>query len=502
MMTKPFHIAVGGFQHETNTFAPHKTPLSEFLKTDGWPGLTEGTALFGVMSGLNIPISGFIEAAQQHQHDLHPILWCSAEPASYVTKQAFETIADKFCLSLQSANDLDGVYLDLHGAMVTEHLEDGEGELLRRVRAIVGPDMPVLVSLDLHANISEQMVELATAITVFRTYPHLDMAETGARAYRLMDAALNGAQFVGGMRKIPFLFPLTAQCTDLEPCRRIYDEIAKPEKISTTMSYAEFACGFPAADINDCGAALLAYGTDAVEVEQILDQLFKLIMEAEPLFDIKLLTPDQAVQQAMQNTMDKPVVLADAQDNSGAGATSDTTGLLFALVRNQAQSAVLALMHDPEVAALAHRVGMGEEFEASLGAKSGLDEVLPFTSGFIVEALADGHFTFTGAMYKDSHAKLGPMALLRVVDDQSDVRVIVGSERMQCLDLAIFRHLGVEPEQQRILVVKSSVHFRADFDPIAAQTLVVAAPGAHPCQLGKLHYQQLRQGVRLEPNSI
>jgi microcystin degradation protein MlrC len=498
-MNIPFRIAIGGFQHETNTFAAHKATLADFLKTDGWPGLTEGEVLFEVMYGLNIPITGFIDAAQQNEIELHPMLWCSAEPSSYVTVQAFEAIAEKFCDSLQSAKHLDGVYLDLHGAMVTEHFEDGEGELLRRVRSIVGPDMPVIVSLDLHANVTEQMMAQASAITMFRTYPHLDMAETGARAYQLMEAALKGQVLVNGVRKIPFLFPLTAQCTDLEPCRSIYQAVIEVEQSSKGNCYAEFACGFPPADIAECGAALLAYGCDQLEVDVILDDLFAKIIEAEPLFDINLLTPDQAVQQAMKKTVNKPVVLADAQDNSGAGATSDTTGLLEALVRNNAQSAVLGLMHDPQVAKLAHEAGLGNQFKTSLGAKSGLEGVLPFVSYFKVEALADGNFKFTGDMYKDCPAELGPMALLSVVDDNCDVRVIVGSERMQCLDLAIFRHVGVEPTEQKILVVKSSVHFRADFDPISAETLVVAAPGANPCELTKLVYKNLRAGIRLEP---
>lgn len=498
-MTKKLRIAIGGFQHETNTFAPYTARLSDFQKTDGWPGLTEGDALFDVMDGLNLPLAGFIDAALKNKMDIHPMLWCSAEPCSFVTKQAFETIATLICESLKSAGHLDGVYLDLHGAMVTEHFEDGEGELLRRVREIVGTDMPVVISLDLHANVTEAMLEHASVMAVFRTYPHLDMAETGSRAFNLMKAALDGEKLVGSMRKVPFLFPLTAQCTDLEPCRSIYQAVSRVGQSTSTNTFAEFACGFPPADIKESGAALIAYGITQVEVDSILDDLMTQVLAAEPLFDIDLLSPDQAVQQAMKNTESKPIVLADAQDNSGAGATSDTTGLLEALVRNQAQSAVLALMHDPEVAKLAHNAGLGKSLKLSLGAKSGLAGVLPFEANFMVEALADGNFTFTGEMYKNCPAELGLMALLRVDDDNCDVRVVVGSERMQCLDLAIFRHLGVEPTEQKILVVKSSVHFRAAFDPIAAKTLVVAAPGAHPCQLSTLDYKNLRRGVRLEP---
>ncbi len=498
-MTSPTHIAIGGFQHETNTFAPHTAPYEEFVKTDGWPGLTEGEALFTVMSGLNIPLAGFIEAAQKDHHRLLPMLWCSAEPSSYVTADAFERITGMFCQALRNARELDAVYLDLHGAMVVETFEDGEGELLRQVREIVGPDMPIIISLDLHANVTEAMVRHATAISIFRTYPHLDMALTGARAYELMSAALSGHRIFGGMRKIPFLFPLTSQCTDLEPCKSIYRDIVSYGEASPNCLTSEFATGFPAADIYECGAAIVAYGFDQGELKALLDHCLNRVMEAEPLFLNLLWQSDDAVLRAMENRTDRPVILADAQDNPGAGATSDTTGLLMALVNNRAQSAVLGVMHDPEVAQFAHQAGCGTEIEVSLGGKCGTKGVPPFKARFMVESLGDGNFTFTGDMYKNSTARLGAMALLRVVDEKSEVRVIVGSSRVQCLDQAIFRHLAVDPSEQKIVALKSSVHFRADFDSIAAETLVVVAPGAHPCQLLNLPYHNLRPGLRLEP---
>jgi microcystin degradation protein MlrC len=493
----PAIIAIGGFQHETNTFAPHLAHYEDFVKADGWPGLTLGEDLFPVMAGLNIPLSGFIDAARQRGHQFHPMLWCSAEPSSFVTGDAFEKVCDQFCQSLQAAGELDAVYLDLHGAMVSENFEDGEGELLRRVREIVGADLPVVVSLDLHANVTEAMVEHATAITIFRTYPHLDMAVTGARAAELLDAALAGQEIVGAMRKIPFLFPLTSQCTDFEPCKSIYRTLSEL-KASSILS-ADFATGFPPADIKECGAAMLAYGADQSAVDHVLGKLYQQVLDAEPIFANDLLSADQAVQHAMKKTGSKPIVIADAQDNPGAGGTSDTTGLLEALVNNQARGAVLAVLYDPEVAQLAHQAGIGSHIEVSLGGKSGYEGVFPFSGRFTVDALGDGSFVFTGDMNKDSRAELGPMALLRVDDPECDVSVIVSNSRTQCLDQAIFRHLGVEPSDQSILVVKSSVHFRADFDPIAAETLVVAAPGAHPCRLVDLPYRNLRSGIRLEP---
>jgi microcystin degradation protein MlrC len=495
----PANIAVGGFQHETNTFAPHKAHFEEFVKADGWPGLTQGDALYAVMAGRNLPLSGFIDASQQSGHRLHPMLWCSAEPSSYVTNDAFERVADLFCQYLQSFDALDAVYLDLHGAMVVESFEDGEGELLRRVREVTGPDMPVIISLDLHANVTEAMVEHTTAIAIYRTYPHLDMAETGGRASELMDAALTGKPVFGGMRKIPFLFPLTSQCTDFEPCKSIYQSVSTMTASEPLVLNADFATGFPPADIAECGAAVVVYGTEQDMVDKTLDALYQQVLDAEPRFVNELLSPDEAVQKAMSVSAGKPVVLADAQDNPGAGGTSDTTGVLEALIRNGARAATLAVIYAPEVAGHAHEAGAGSQIEVALGAKSGFEGVLPYKGRFEVEVLGDGHFDFTGEMYKGSVAELGPMALLRVLEPGCDVRVIVGSERGQCLDLAIIRHLGIEPTEQSILVVKSSVHFRADFDPIASETLVVAAPGAHPCKLVDLPYRNLRKGVRLEP---
>ena len=409
------NIAVGGFQHETNTFAPHKAAFEEFVKADGWPAMTQGDALFSAMAGINLPLTGFIDAARQNDFRLYPMLWCSASPSSYVTSDAFENIAGQFCHYLQSFDDLDAVYLDLHGAMVVENYEDGEGELLRRVREIIGPDMPVIISLDLHANITAAMLEHTTAIAIFRTYPHLDMAETGARAAELMNAALTDKPIFGAMRKIPFLFPLTSQCTDFEPCKSIYRAVSSAAVDETSLLNAEFATGFPPADIAECGAAFVAYGTDRNLVDKTLDELFQRVMDAEPLFVNELLPPDRAVLRAIENSTGKPVVLADAQDNPGAGGTADTTGVLEALIRNSAQRAVLAVLHDPEVAKCAHEAGPGAQIEVALGGKSGFKGVYPYRGRFEVEEVGDGVFDFTGEMYSGNRANLGPMALLRVL---------------------------------------------------------------------------------------
>ncbi len=489
-------IAVGGFQHETNTFASTQATFADFEMHDAWPGLTRGPELFDAVAGLNLGLAGFIGAALADGHDLVPLLWGSAEPSSYVTEDAFERITGMMVEDLKKHGPFDAVFLDLHGAMAVAHHQDGEGETLARVRSVVGNTIPVVNTLDLHANITEKMVAMSSAMTIYRTYPHVDMEVTGERCYRLLQRLLAGEILHKGFAKSPFLVPLSAQWTDAEPNRGFYDLIMAQDLEGVANS--DLALAFPPADILECGPASVAYDPDPARAQAAAQRIMDAFVAAESKFDNALLTADEAVQQAMSEPAG-PIVLADAQDNPGAGGTSDTVGVLEALVRNHAQKAALGLLWDAEVAREAHAQGEGAEFDAPLGGKSGRPGQAPFRGRFRVERLGDGIFDCTGEMYRGTRTNLGPMALLSVVDADCDVKVVVSSHRFQNLDQACFRHIGVEPTEQQILVVKSTVHFRADYDPIAARTLVVESPGEHPCRLTNLDYRHLREGVRLEP---
>ena len=490
-------VAVAGFQHETNTFGATLAAFDDFEIADAWPPMLRGADVLSGTRGINLPIAGFIEAAEAAGNiDIVPVLWCSAEPSSFVTDDAFDRIAAMIIAGIREAGDLDGIYLDLHGAMVTQSHEDGEGELLARLRAVLGDDLPIVVSLDLHANVTGTMVRHASAITIFRTYPHIDMDETGARAFEPLCHLMDGRPLFKAFRQARFLVPLQAQYTGAEPCRSLY--AAASEVTGDGVMSGDIAMGFPAADIHDAGPSLVVYGPDATAVDAAADRLFETFNAAESYFDVHMLSAGDAVTRAMAlQPSGAPVILADAQDNPGAGAPSDTTGLLAALVSAGAEAAVVGLLNDPDVAAAAHAAGVGARIVASLGGKSGFDDQPSFDSQFTVEALGDGQFEFTGEMYRGSVAELGPVALLRVEDPNADVRVIVGSHRCQCLDQAIFRHVGVEPTEQAILGVKSTVHFRADLQPIAAEVIVVDTPGANPCRLSRVPYRNLRPGVRL-----
>lgn len=498
-------IAIGGFQHETNTFASNRANTDDFIKPDAWPPLTRGNDLIDTVTGINIPIAGFIKQAHALGHDLAPLLWCSASPSGPVTDDAFETIAGMILDDIKAVGPVDALFLDLHGAMVSENFDDGEAELLTRIRKQVGPDLPIIVSLDLHANISQTLVDLASALVIYRTYPHVDMSETGARAARMLGRILeNPGSVARHFRQLPFLIPLPWQCSLAEPTRSIYRHLEDLEKDhADTILALSFAPGFPLADIADCGPSVIGYGMDQETIDIAVNDLTRFIAEREAAFAGRLYEPDDAVTEALSlnKSTGESVIIADTQDNPGAGASSDTTGMLRALVQGNAQRAVVGLLYDPTAAATAHSAGIGAEIDLALGAGSAYEGEQPFTARFLVEQLGDGNIEATGPYYKGSHMKLGPMALLKVMGE-ADVRVAVSSVRQQAADQAMFRHLNLEPADQSILCLKSSVHFRADFDSLTPHILVATAPGPAIANPAALSYRKLRAGLRVQPQAL
>lgn len=489
-------IAIGGFQHETNTFAPSKATWADFVQGGGWPAMVTGAGILEAVSGANIPITGFITEAKTRNHILIPTTWCAASPSAYVTEEAYERIAGMIVAGIRQALPVDAVYLDLHGAMVTEHLDDGEGELLRRVREVVGNENPVVASLDLHANITEQMVLQADVLIAYRTYPHLDMAETGGRVFAFLQRRFDGLPGPKpAVRRIPFLIPVCWQSTDMEPAKRLFGQVGKLE--SDTVPAVSFATGFPAADFPECGPVVLAYGLTQEAADQVVDTLANAVIAAESEFTGKLYNPDEAVIRAMQiaRTASKPVVIADTQDNPGGGGNSDTTGILRALIRNRAKEAAIGLIVDKAAALMAHAAGVGSKIHLKLGGHSGIPGDSPLEGEFMVEHISNGKFNATGPFYRGFHLNLGPSACLRI----DDIRIVVACVKAQMADQAMFRFVGIELTKQAILIVKSSAHFRADFTSIAEEILMCASPGPLASDPGQLPWKRLRAGIRLAP---
>lgn len=487
-------ILIAGFQHETNTFAPSKAVYENFVRGEGHPAMPRGRDMLSLRD-VNIPVGGFIRAAEAHGDTLLPVLWAGASPSAHVSEDAYERIVGEI-LDAVKRGGFDAVYLDLHGAMVAEHVDDGEGELLARLRKIVGDAVPVVASLDLHANVTGRMLANADALVAYRTYPHVDMAQTGARAYALLERlGAGGRPFARAVRRLPFLIPINGMCTLLEPSRSMYGRLGELEQ--RAVASLSFAPGFPAADFPECGPVIWGYGDDAGAVDAAVDELYERMLRDETQWQVPFLSPDDAVQEAMRlaDTATRPIVIADTQDNPGAGADSNTAGMLRALVRHGARDAALGLFWDPDAAARAHAAGVGARIELTLGGRSGVSGDEPYTATFEVVGLSDGRCRYDGPMMNGMQAQLGPVACLAI----DGVRIAVASTKAQMLDRNLYRVAGIEPERMKILVNKSSVHFRADFEPIAHAVLVAKAPGPMLADPADLPWRRLKPGMRVRP---
>lgn len=500
-------ILVAGFQHETNTFAPSRADWAAFQSGAGYPESTRGAAMLARMGGTSLPIGGFIRDAAERGWTLLPSIWAAATPSAHVTRDAFERIAAALlddAAREQANGGFDAVYLDLHGAAVAEHVDDAEGELLQRLRGVVGPDLPVVASLDLHANVTTRMLQHASAMTAFRTYPHVDMAETGARAAGLLALLLGGQRLATAHVRLPFLLPLNAQCTLMEPAAGLFTDLATLEAQSGV--HLSFAMGFPAADFAECGPVVFGHGRDAEAVAANVQALAENAIGQRADWALDLLSPATAVSKALAlaATATRPVVIADTQDNPGAGGDSNTTGMLHALLQAGAGTrfpgaVALGLLHDPAAAAAAHAAGVGATLELQLGRSvrdfAGRPTDPPVAARCTVMALSDGVVPLHGPMTAGNTATLGPSARLRI----AGVDVLVTTAKTQMLDLDLYRFLGVEPAAAKILVNKSSVHFRAAFTPVAAHILVAQAPGPMAADPGDLPWRQLPASVERRP---
>jgi microcystin degradation protein MlrC len=496
-------ILIAGYQHETNTFAPSLADWAAFNTGEAFPAYVRGQAMVDQLTGVNIPIGGFIDQARRWQWELLPSAWAGASPSSYVTQDAFERIAQAILQDAQAAmaHGLDGIYLDLHGAAVAEHADDSEGELIARLRQLVGPAVPIVASLDLHANVTARMLRESDGLVSYRTYPHVDMAATGELAAQLMQRRLKlGRKEPLHVQRFPYLIALNAQSTWMAPAKEVYEQLIALDREHGAM--LSFCMGFPASDFEECGPVIWAHGEQA---RMAVERLYASAGQPD-LWRPEWLPAREAVSQALslaaQHTA--PVVMADTQDNPGAGGDSNTTGMLHALLQQGAgrqfpQQVALGLLYDPEAARMACEAGVGAQIECSLGKavpifSGGLSDP-PLLGRFTVRAISDGRCRLLGPMMKGSTIQTGPSACLEI----EGIYIAVASGKMQMLDRELFRAVGIHPEHMKIVVVKSSNHFRADFTPIASHVLVAKAPGPMAADPGDLPWKKLSPQTRTRP---
>ncbi|MGD9803330.1 MAG: M81 family metallopeptidase [Hyphomicrobiaceae bacterium] len=493
-------IAVAGFQHETNTFAPVKADYEAFVVAKSFPPLCRGEDMDRRVRGKKLPVAGAIATLEAAGAEIVPLLWCMATPSAHVTKDAYERIVGELLEMVAAARPFDGICLELHGAMVAEHVDDGEGEFLRRLRQRVGKDLPITVALDLHANVTSAMIEHADYMDMYRHYPHTDMVETGARAAAaLLRILKTGERPAKAFRQIDFLIPINGGCTDFGPARDIYLSLM-PEMDRTTPGLLglSFASGFPHADFADCGPSTFAYAQTQAVADEAADALADAVRGREGDFLPEFYPASEAVARALDKARGatRPVTISDTQDNPGGGGPGDTSGMLRALIDAEAKGAVIGAIIDPETAEAAHKAGEGATADFAIGGKRMPGDKPVTCRARVVRARSDT-WTAVGAMKGGMPVDLGLTALLEI--EPSGVLVAVASRPAQTMDRSIFQHLGLVPEQLPIITVKSSVHFRADFTPLSSTIIVAKAPGPVAIDHTELPYRKLRPSVRVMP---
>jgi len=480
-------VFIAMLSHETNTFSTLPTGRAQFETRE----FRYGCQMLEAYKSTGTCLGGMIAGAAARSLTLLPSLAASASPAGRVTKEFYEDAKARICADLEAAGRVSGVLLDLHGAMVTEGCDDGEGDLLRAVRDVVGPDVPIGVTLDFHANVTADMVRRATLLHGYKTYPHVDMAERGREAAeRLADVLTRGLRPAVAFRQPRLLPPIASQLTARGPMRRLYDLADEMERDPRVITVSVFA-GFPLADIHDAGLSIyVATHGDAALAEQLADRLESVAWEHRREFVHQAVPVRDAVARALA-LAERPVVLADIADNTGGGAAGDGTEILRELLRVQAPSATVACLWDAEAAAACTRAGVGATLTIDVGGKIDDRHGAPVTMTGRVRAVTDGTFMHRGPMFRGLPGHLGATAVL----EQGGVKVILISNRWQTLDPEMIRAAGIDPLAERILVVKSTIHYRAAFEPIAAHIIEVDAPGLSSSNLAHFDFHRIRRPI-------
>jgi microcystin degradation protein MlrC len=473
--------------HETNTFSNVPTDRAQFEARD----LRYGGEIIEAYRGTGTCLGGMIEAAERSGATLIPSVAASASPAGLVTKDIYQHVKSRMLADLAAAGRLDGVLLDLHGAMVPEGLDDGEGDLITAVRQVVGPSVPIAVTLDFHGNLTRAMVEGADLLHGYKTYPHVDMADRGVEAgARLAEVIAGRIRPTAAFRKPPLLPPLGNQGTARGPMRRLYDLADEMERDPRVISISLFA-GFPYADIPDAGLGVyVATHDDRALAEELVERLARVAWQHRHEFVHTARSVPDAVAAALAAD-GRPIVLADMADNTGGGAAGDGTEILRELVRVGARSAVVACLWDPAAVAACAAAGVGNRVTLDVGGKVDARHGAPLTVTGVVRTLSDGRFVHKGPMMRGLPGRLGPTAVL----DVNDVKVILISYRWQTLDPEMIRFVGIDPLAEKILVVKSTIHYRAAFEPIAKEIIEVDAPGLSSSNLERFSYQRVRRPI-------
>lgn len=478
-------VVLLGFLHESNTFLAAPTTYADFVRNS----VTSGDAMFERWKNVRHEVGGMLQQCALDGLEVAGGMVALAAPSGTVAAEAFERIAEELLSVLRSAGKIDGVLVALHGATVSEEFPDADGEILERIRGAAGPAVPIIGTLDLHANVSQKMVRNADALVIYRTNPHLDQYERGVEAARLMRETLSGnVQPVQALVDPPFLIRMSSQHTVEQPARGLYDNLEQVLQWPGILS-ASVAMGFYYADVAEMGASFLAVADgDRTLAQKAANWMATRAWQRRAEFSADLPDARSAVAYSMRSA-NKPVVLLDIGDNVGGGSAADSTFLLAEILQQGAHGAVVVL-HDAEAVARCVAAGVRSQVEISVGGKCDAMHGEPVRIRGRVQTLSDGIFTET----RVRHGGWGKMdqGVTAVVVTDDDHSIVLTTHRMPPFSLEQILSLGIHPERKQIVVVKGVVAPRAAYEPIAGEIVLVDTPGSTSDNPARFVYRNRR----------
>lgn len=490
-MSKPLRLFLGGLVHETSSFSPLPTSAQSFRE-----GVlihrSDPQALARIVA--QPTLTGVIAAAAAQGDTLLPGLYAEAQPSGPLSRGDYASLRDELLADLRASLPVDAVLLVLHGAMLAEGFDDCEGDLLQRVRELVGPRVPLGALLDLHCNLSPAMLASGAALVACKEYPHIDYAARGQELHAMLGAMARGELALKAhSRRVPVLGIFG---TTQPPMRGFVDSLQHAEATRPGIVSVSVLHGFPWADTPHTSAAVLVLAHDtpagAAAASGLLDELAETFYGLREQASARRLPLDKALDQAeaeMQRGRPGPVVLADTADNAGGGAAGDSTFVLRALLQRGLRDVALGMVWDPQAVAIATSAGVGARLPLRIGGKVGPMSGDPVDLD--VEVLACRGDAHQRSLTPGGTDPLGPAVAVRA----QGIDIVLNSIRQQVFSPECFTQLGIEPATKRLVVVKSTQHFRSGFDAMAAAVVYADSPGSLQADIGALPFKYLPRPV-------
>ncbi|TCT09764.1 M81 family metallopeptidase [Paralcaligenes ureilyticus] len=487
-------VVVALVRHETNTFSPLPTVLGSFSRGTHGSGPVYADDAKQACLNTNSAAAAYLDLAEKLGAEVDFAIVANAVPSGVVTREAFDSIADSVVASVKKG--CDAVMLDLHGAMVAQGYPDAEGELLKRLRAVLPVGVPIVVALDFHANFSRELIQNATIITGYCTYPHIDIYQTGARAGKTLQALLKKeVEPVILWRRLPMLTHMLRQTPAMQPMKDIMDRAIAAEADGRVLNASVFG-GFPLSDIPYAGLSvvLVVDKKKKAQGKQLLDELCNLAWERREDFIFPIEPLEQSIARAKQ-LADGPIILVDHGDNCGAGGPTDNMAVLREVMRQGLKNVVAGPFWDPAAVGQLIQAGVGAEVTLDIGGKTDVPALEikgePLNVRARVVKITDGNYIVTGPMFTGMRLSIGKTAVIEV----DGILIFVCEKPQEPYDTGLFTHAGVDPAKKKYVLIKSRQHFRAGFGPLAKHIVLVAGPGVCSSDYSQFPFKHLSRPI-------